>query len=75
MVNTWATHKTTEAVLNSGWRLVAVGGWRLVAVGGWQLVVLGGCPDRRSLKQIGVSRTALSTDRGAAQGNSWPWVE
>ena len=26
MVKTWAPHRTTEAVLNSGWRL-AVGGW------------------------------------------------
>ena len=38
MVKTWARHNTTEAVLNSGWRLMAVGGWRLVAVGGpWGL--------------------------------------
>ena len=36
MAKTWATHKTTEAEVNSGWRLAAVGGWRLV--------VLGGCP-------------------------------
>ena len=34
MVNTWAIHKTTEALLpNNCWRLAAVGGWRL-AVGG-----------------------------------------
>ena len=25
----WAWHKTTETVLNDGWRLAAVGGWRL----------------------------------------------
>ena len=47
MVKTWARHKTTETVLNNGWRL-AVGGWRL-AVGGWRLTVggwwsLGACP-------------------------------
>ena len=43
MVNKWARHKTTETVLNNGWRLVAVGGWwRLVAVGGWWLVAVGG---------------------------------
>ena len=35
-------HKTTETVLNNGWRLVAVGGWRL-AVGGWRLAVDGRC--------------------------------
>ena len=33
MVKTRARHKTTEAVLNSGWRLAAVGGGRW-AVGG-----------------------------------------
>ena len=52
MVKTWARHKTTKALLNSGWRLVAVGGWgRLavgggwqLAVGGWWLVVPRGCP-------------------------------
>ena len=38
MVKTWARHKTTEPLLNNGWRLVAVGGWRL-AVGGWRLAV------------------------------------
>ena len=43
MVKTWAKHKTTETVLNSGWRL-AVGGWRLAVGGGWRLVVPGGCP-------------------------------
>ena len=26
MVKTWARHKTTEALLNNSWRLVAVGG-------------------------------------------------
>ena len=40
MAKTWARHKTTETVLNNGWRL-AVGGWRLVAVGGWRLAVGG----------------------------------
>ena len=35
------THKTTEKVLNDGWRLEAVGGWRLVAFGGWRLEVSG----------------------------------
>ena len=34
MVKTWAQHKTTETVLNNGWRLVAVGGWRLVVLKG-----------------------------------------
>ena len=33
--------KTTEAVFNDGWRLVAVGGRLLVAVGGWRLVAVG----------------------------------
>ena len=51
MVKTWATHNTTETVLNNGWQLVAVGSWRqlvavgvrrLVAVGGWRLVAVGG---------------------------------
>ena len=58
MVKTWARHKRTEALLNNGWRLAAVGGWwrlavgggwrlalggwRLVAVGGWQLMAVGG---------------------------------
>ena len=45
MVKTWAAHKTTETVLNNGWRLAAVGGgWRLVAVASWRLVAPGGCP-------------------------------
>ena len=45
MVKTWGIYKTTETILNKGWRwaavrdcrlwLVAAGGWRLVAVGGW----------------------------------------
>ena len=44
MVKTWAGHKTTEASLNNGWRLAAVGGgWQLAAVGGgWQLAAVGG---------------------------------
>ena len=51
MVKIWARHKTTETVLNNGWRLVAVGGWRLVTVGSvwhlaiggwWRLVAVGG---------------------------------
>ena len=34
MVKTRASHKTTEALLNNGWRLVAVGGgWRLAVCG------------------------------------------
>ena len=41
MAKTWARQKTTETVLNNGWRL-AVGGWRLVAVGGRRLVAVGG---------------------------------
>ena len=32
MVKTWARHKTTETVMNNGWRLVAVGGGRRLAV-------------------------------------------
>ena len=36
MFKTWARHKTTETVLNNGWRLVAVGG-------GWRLVVPRSC--------------------------------
>ena len=52
MVKTWARYKTTEALLDNGWRLaavggwwwLAVGGWRRLAVGGWRLVVPGGCP-------------------------------
>ena len=42
MGKTLGRHKTTETVLNNGWRLAAVGGWRLVAVGGWRLVAVGG---------------------------------
>ena len=43
MVKTWARRKTTETVLNNGWRLRAAGGWwRLAVGGGWQLVVGGG---------------------------------
>ena len=41
MVKTWARHKTTAALLNNGWWLVAVRCWRLVAVGGWRLAVGG----------------------------------
>ena len=54
MVKTWA-HKTTEALLNNGWRLVAVGGgWRLAVGGPW------GLPSRAVLeKKRGVFRTAL----------------
>ena len=52
MGRTWATHKTTETVLNIGWRLAAVGGWRRLAVGGWWRLAVGrplgavlkGCP-------------------------------
>ena len=39
MGKTWARHKTTETVLNNGWRLAAVGG-------GWRLVVPGGDPSQ-----------------------------
>ena len=42
MVKTWATHKTTETVLNTGWRLAVGRWWRLAADGDWQLVVGGG---------------------------------
>ena len=44
MVKTWARHKTTEALLNNGWRLAVGGGWRLAAVGGWRFVAIGGGP-------------------------------
>ena len=42
MVKTWARQKTTEALLNNGWRLAAVGGWRLA----------GGGPSGLSLKAV-----------------------
>ena len=41
MVKTWARHKTTETVLNSGWRLAAVGSRRLAVGGGWRLAAVG----------------------------------
>ena len=41
MVKTWATHKTTETVLNNRWQLAADGGWQLVIGGGWRLAVGG----------------------------------
>ena len=47
MGKTCARHKTTETVLNTGWRLAAISGWRLVVFGGWWLVVLGGRPSQR----------------------------
>ena len=37
VVKTWARQKTTEALLNNGWRLAAVGGWRLAVGGPWGL--------------------------------------
>ena len=40
MVKTWATHMTTEALLNPGW-LAAVGGWWRLAVGGWRRLAVG----------------------------------
>ena len=43
MVDTWARHNTTEAVLNSGWRLAVSGGCRLAVGGGCRLAVGGGC--------------------------------
>ena len=78
MAKTWARHKTTEALLNNGWRLVAVGGWRflavgsfwLVAVGGWRLAVGGpwGLALRAvlSIKQRGFFRTAVGLGRDGA---------
>ena len=47
VVKTWARHNTTEALLNNGWRLVAVrSGWRLaVCPSGW---VGGGGPTHPS---------------------------
>ena len=42
MVKTWARHKTTETVLNNGWRLAVGGWWRSAADSVWQLVVGGG---------------------------------
>ena len=35
-VETWAMHKTMQALLNNGWRLVVGGGWRLAVDGGWR---------------------------------------
>ena len=44
MVNTRTRHKTTEALLNNGGQLAAVGGgWRLQVGGGWRLAVPRGC--------------------------------
>ena len=42
MVKTWTRHKTTEASLNNGWRLVVVGGLWQIAGGGWRWAVGGG---------------------------------
>ena len=42
VVKTWARHKTTETVLNNGWRLVAVGNWRLAVGCGWWRWAAGG---------------------------------
>ena len=53
MVTTLATHKTTEALLNNGWRLVAVGGWRLVVGGWWRMVVVVGGGWRLWLVAVG----------------------
>ena len=45
MVKIWTRHKTTETVLNNGWRLAVVGGgWWQLAVCGWRLVVGGWWP-------------------------------
>ena len=41
MVKIWARHKTTETVLNNGWRLAAVGACWLVVVDDWRLAVVG----------------------------------
>ena len=49
MVKAWARHKTTETVLNNGWRLVVGRRWRLAVGGSWRLVVPGGCPEKLSL--------------------------
>ena len=61
MVKTWARHKTTNSMLNNGWRLVAVGGW-------WSLGAV------LNKKMWGFSRTALrgaltSEDVQATDGN------
>ena len=42
MVKTWARHKTTEALLNNGWQLAAVGGGWLAVGGGWWWAAVGG---------------------------------
>ena len=59
MVKTWATHKPTEAPLNNGWRLVAVGGWRLAVGGGWHR--------RRRSKTVAVSLKHWKGRRGGVQ--------
>ena len=69
MVKTWARHKTTEALLNSGWRLAAVDSWRLMVVGGWRLVDGGPCPSGLSFtkKKTGFLRTALPQWEGIGE--------
>ena len=44
MVQTWARHRSTEALLNNGWRLarLVVGGWWLLVIGGWWRLAVGG---------------------------------
>ena len=69
MVKAWTRHKTTEALLNNGWRLAAAVGWWFVAVGGWQrLEVLKGFPAVLNKKKEFL-RTAL---RGGGMGEICP---
>ena len=66
MGKTWVTHKTTETVLNNGWRLAAVGGWRLV-VGGWRRLVVGGW----WLAAVGGWRLVVDGGWRLADGGAW----
>ena len=76
MVKTWARHETTEAVLNNGWRLAAVGGWQRLAVGGnWRLVAVGGgwrlvVVDGRRL----AAQLAVGGGWRLAVGGGWWWA-
>ena len=55
IVKTWARHKTTETVLNNGWRLAAVGG-------GWRALVFGG------VLEVGEPASSGARSRGGCSG-------
>ena len=57
MVKTWARHKTTETVLNKGWRLVAVGGWCSLGA------VLKGCPKQKQLRFLNAALETIGKQR------------